>query len=212
MDEGNLMLRDSLGHEQALDFMVYGEPRPALVFSLDDRVRRDGWVIRGFCYMGRTSHNDFAVAIEVDSIIAPPETRSRLICRPFQMFTLTLLLSRGLVPFLLFLLFEHGFVNIARDRFGDGIVSYCGCAPVFLGVHRESNGLSLFVVRQLVPLLLLHNFFPDVVFREAERGDGSPGILFRLSLQIFRSVRDKAKENRTADRYDERTHLASMVS
>jgi hypothetical protein len=42
-----------------------------------------------------------------------------------------LLLSRGLVPFLLFLLFEHGFVNIARDRFGDGFVGDCGCAREF---------------------------------------------------------------------------------
>src|SRR5262245_43444914 len=56
VNEGDLMLRDSLGHEHALDFMVDGEPRLALVFSLDDRVRHDGWVIRRFCYMSRSSH------------------------------------------------------------------------------------------------------------------------------------------------------------
>ena len=50
----------------------------------------------------------------------------------------------------------------------------------------------------LVPLLLLRKLFPDVVFREAERGDGSPGVLFRLSLQLFRRVREKAKEDRSA--------------
>jgi hypothetical protein len=74
VNEGDLMLRDSLGHEQALDFMVDGEPRPALVFSLDDRVGRDGWVIRRFCYLGRSRHNGFAVAIGFDSIIASRET------------------------------------------------------------------------------------------------------------------------------------------
>jgi hypothetical protein len=74
VNEGNLMLRDSLGHEQALDFMVDGEPRPALVLSLDDRVGRDGWVIRRFCYLDRSRHNGFAVAIGFDSIIASRET------------------------------------------------------------------------------------------------------------------------------------------
>src|SRR5262245_58877590 len=87
VNEGNLMLRDSLGHEQALDFMVDGEPRPALVFSLDDRVGRDGWVIRRFCYLGRSRHNGFAVAIGFDSIIASRETQSGPICRPLRMFT-----------------------------------------------------------------------------------------------------------------------------
>jgi hypothetical protein len=48
VNEGNHMPRNSLGHEQALDFMVDGEPRLALVFSLDDRIRSDGWVIRDF--------------------------------------------------------------------------------------------------------------------------------------------------------------------
>src|SRR5262249_54311884 len=64
------MLRDSLGHEQALDFKVDGEPRLALAFSLDDRDGRDGWVIRRLCYMGRSSHNGFAIAIRIYSIIA----------------------------------------------------------------------------------------------------------------------------------------------
>jgi hypothetical protein len=45
-------------------------------------------------------------------------------------------------------------------------------------------------IRQLIPLLLLRKFLPDVVFREAEFGDGYPGVLFRLRLQILRSVRE----------------------
>ena len=87
VDEGDLMLRDSFGHELALDFMVDGEPRLALVFSLDDRVGRDGWGIRRFCYLGRSSHNGFAVAIGADSIIAARETRTGPICRPLKIFT-----------------------------------------------------------------------------------------------------------------------------
>jgi hypothetical protein len=82
VNEGDLMLRDSLGHEQALDFMVDREPRPALVFGLDDRVGRDGWVIRRLFYMDRSRHNGFAVAIGFDSIIASLETRSSPICYP----------------------------------------------------------------------------------------------------------------------------------
>jgi len=39
---------------------------------------------------------------------------------------------------------------------------------------------------------------PDIVFREAERGDGSPGVLFRFLLQISRRVREKTKEDRSA--------------
>jgi hypothetical protein len=81
-----------------------------LVFSLDDRVGRDGRVIRRLFYMGRSRHNGFAVAIEFDSIIASRETRSGPICRPLRMFTYAILLSRGFAAFLLFLLCEHGFV------------------------------------------------------------------------------------------------------
>jgi len=44
-----------------------------------------------------------------------------------------------------------------------------------------------------------------------QRGDGSPGVLFRLPLQIFRRVREKAKEDRAAYRHDKRTHFASLV-
>src|SRR5262245_59165018 len=71
---------------------------------------------------------------------------------------------------------------------------------IFAGVHQQSNGLSLFVLGQPVPLLLLRELFPDVVFREAERGDGSSGVLIRFPLQLFRRMREKAKEDRAAYR------------
>jgi hypothetical protein len=39
VNEGDLMLGDSLGHKQALDFMVDREPRFALVFGFNDNAR-----------------------------------------------------------------------------------------------------------------------------------------------------------------------------
>ena len=41
-------------------------------------------------------------------------------------------------------------------------------------------------------MLLLRELLPDVVFREAKRGDGSPGVLFGFPLQLFWGVREKA--------------------
>jgi hypothetical protein len=61
---------------------------------------------------------------------------------------------------------------------------------IFARVHQLSNGLSLLVFRQLIPLLLLRKLLPDVVFRETERGDYSQCVLFRFQLQLLRRVRE----------------------
>src|SRR4030095_10020319 len=84
-----------------------------------------------------------------------------------------------------------------------------GSSHIFPRIHQLSNCLTLFVIGQIIPLLFLRELLPYVVFCETERGDGSPGVLFRLPLQFFRRMREKAKEDGAADRYDERTHLAS---
>jgi hypothetical protein len=47
-----------------------------------------------------------------------------------------------LVPFLLFFLFEHCFMQIASDRFGDGFVGDCGCARVFVTWIDSLPGLK----------------------------------------------------------------------
>src|SRR5262245_43590525 len=100
-------------------------------------------------------------------------------------------------------------MKISRDGFGDRFVGDCGRVFVFACVYQKSNGLTLFVIGQLIPLLFLRKLLSDVVFREAERGDGSPGVLFSLPLQFFRSVSEKTKEDRAANCHNEGTHLAS---
>jgi hypothetical protein len=57
----------------------------------------------------------------------------------------------------------------------------------------------------------LNKPFTDVVFREAERGDGSPRIFFRLPLQFFRRMGEKTKEDRSAHCDNDAAHLASSL-
>src|SRR5215470_11612907 len=53
------------------------------------------------------------------------------------------------------------------------------------------------------------NFFLMSSSVKPQRWDGSPDVLFRLSLQFFRGVREKTKEDRAANCHNEETHLAS---
>jgi hypothetical protein len=44
-----------------------------------------------------------------------------------------------------------------------------------------------------------------------QRRDGSPGVLFRLPLQLFRRVREKAIEDRATRCDNDTAHLASLI-
>jgi len=82
---------------------------------------------------------------------------------------------------------------------------------IFDSIYQRLDRLSLFVFRHIVPLLLLPKPFPDVFFSKAERRDGSPGILFRFPLQLFRRIREKAKENRITNSDNDAAHLVSLI-
>ena len=66
-------------------------------------------------------------------------------------------------------------MKISRDGFGDRFVSDCGRVFVFACVYQKSNGLTLFVIGQLIPLLFLRKLLSDVVFREAAARVWLPG-------------------------------------
>src|SRR6266511_3277218 len=44
-----------------------------------------------------------------------------------------------------------------------------------------------------------------------QRRDASPGVLFRLPLQLFRRVREKTKEDRATHCDNDAAHLASLI-
>lgn len=86
--------------------------------------------------------------------------------------------------------FEEDIVQIARNRFGYGVVGHCARVLVFAGIQQRLDGFALFAFRKPVPSLFDRELLPDIVFGEAESRDRSASFRCCFPLQNFRRIRE----------------------
>jgi hypothetical protein len=71
-------------------------------------------------------------------------------------------------------------VKIAPDGLGDCSVGRSPGAFVFVRVQQRPDRFELLSIQQNFPKLLLRELLPNVFLREAERRDGSAGVVLIL--------------------------------